>query len=100
MSIPDKLESTNDPLQIRISAHSFSAALFLWAKGRITKQNVVDHFGFDSQEEDQLDELAAYYQSLSVEDKAGFHGLIESCNILLEVGAINKTQYRNFLGIS
>ena len=84
-----------------IPNHGWSAAMWLFAKGNISKQNVMDSFEIDPVlDEPQLDQLIAHYQGLSPEGKAEFHSTLEACGVLLELGLLTKAAYLNLLGMS
>jgi hypothetical protein len=99
MSIPVKIEGIADGVD-KIASHTFSAVLVLWGLGEITKQNIVDHFGFDAQEEVELDQLQNHYQGLNSNQQLAFHGKIESLCILLEEKIITQAKFKQMLGIS
>jgi len=82
-----------------ISNHAFSAALWFFAQGQVTRSQVVTAFNMDAIDEVQLDELITYYQALSNQDKRKFHSDIEAAGILAESGLITKALYKSFLGM-
>lgn len=100
MALVDRLAHDGGPdATNRIANHSFSAAVYFWAKGDITRQNVIDAFNLDTTDEIQLDELSTFYTELSIEDKQEFHSRLEGAGILLESGLITKTKYKSLLGL-
>lgn len=98
MALVDRL--AHDPGVESIANHEFSAAMYFWAKGEITRQNVVNAFNLSATDEIQLDELADYYTGLSTEDRQEFHSRLEAAGILLEGGHLTKSQYGNLLGLT
>ncbi len=98
MALIDRL--AHDVAAERISNHAFSAAMYFWAKGDITRQNVIDAFNLDATDEIQLDELSTFYTGLSTDDKQEFHSRVEAAGILLEGRHLTKTQYKNLLGMT
>jgi hypothetical protein len=83
-----------------IPNHQFSAAVYFWAKGDITRQNVIDGFNLSATDETQLDQLSTFYTGLSAEDKQEFHSRMEAAGSLLETGRITKAFYRGLLGLT
>ena len=88
------------PHEDQIAAHSSSAALFLWATGKITRTNVVDAFNLTVGDQVQLDQLSSHYTSLSSNEKREFHGRVESVSILLENGLLIKSQAKTLFGMT
>ena len=89
-----------------ISSHTWSAALWLFAKGELTKSNIIAFFNLDLVNDvPQLDQLIAHYQGLTVSLKAEFHSTLESATIALQAKkndgtpAITKVQYLSMLGM-
>lgn len=80
--------------------HQFSAALYFWAKGDITRQNVIDAFSLSATDETQLDQLSTFYTGLSTDDKQEFRERLEAAGMLLGSGLITKTKYKSLLGIT
>lgn len=99
MALIDKLANDENG-NIMLAHHTFSAAGFLWATGKITRQNVIDGLGLEVSDEAQLDQLAAHYQGLSAEEKREFHGLLESVGDFLQLGLITKAQAKTLLGMT
>ncbi len=83
-----------------IANHAFSAAVWFWARGEVTRSNVINAFNLDSEDEVQLDQLSTYYQNLPVEEKRMFHSNLEAAGILLEQELIDKSKYKSLLGLS
>ena len=91
----------DDPDSSRwLANHAFSAAIWFWAKGSLTRQNVIDAFSMTAADEVQLDQLQAHYVSLSANDKLAFHSDLEAAGILAEQGLISKAQYAALLGLT
>jgi hypothetical protein len=98
MALVDRL--AHDEGLDSIAGHGFSAGTYFWAKGDLTRQNLVDGFNLDATDQIQLDELSVYYGTLSAEDKQEFHSRVEaSCN-LLELGLITKAKFKSLLGMA
>ena len=90
----------DDPDDTRhIANHAFSAALWFWAKGDVTRSQVIAAFNMTTEDEIQLDKLRTYYIGLSAEDKKAFHSDVEAAGILAESGLISKTKYKALLGL-
>jgi hypothetical protein len=83
-----------------ISNHAFSAAVYFWAKGDLTRAQVITAFGLTATDEVQLDQLQAYYVGLSAEDKQEFHSRLEGAGILAEQGFITQAFYKGLLGLT
>lgn len=98
MALIDRL--AHDEGVASIPNHQFSGAVYFWAKGEITRQNVIDAFNLDATDEVQLDQLSTYYTGLSDADKQEFHSRMEAAGSLLETGLITKTKYQNLLGLT
>lgn len=83
-----------------IPNHAFSALVWFWATGRIGRAEVVARLGLDASDDAQLDEMVAYYQSLSNQDQKRFHSDIEAAGILAEDGLITRAEYKALFGMS
>jgi hypothetical protein len=99
MALIDRIDHSTDR-DDHISNHAFSAAIYFWAKGDITRAQVIAAFTIAAEEETQLDQLAAYYGTLSVPDKQEFHSRVEAAGILLEGGHITQAKYKSLLGMT
>lgn len=99
MSLVDKIASDAEG-NIRLAAHFFSAGVFFFALGEITRQQLIDGLGLEASDEPQLDQLATYYAGLSVGDKREFFGRVESSCILLQSDFITKIKFKAMLGMS
>jgi hypothetical protein len=98
MALIDRL--AHDAGVVSIHNHRFSAAVWFWSKGDVTRQNVIDAFGLDSTDQVQLDLLRDHYLSLSAEEKLSYHSDLEAAGILLESGLITKIKYASLLGLT
>lgn len=83
-----------------ITNHSFSGAVWFWAKGDFTRAQLVASFGFDASDDAQLDDLQTHYISLSATDRLAFHSDLEAASALAEQGRITRTQYKVLLGMT
>ena len=91
----------DDPDDTRnFSNHAFSAAMWFWAKGDLTRAQVIAAFNLTTQDEVQLDQLLVHYQGLSTQEKRAFHSDVEAAGILAEDGLITKAQYKALLGLT
>jgi len=77
----------------------FAAALWFWAKGDLTRQNVIDGLGLAASDEAQLDLLATAYTNRSAEDKQTFLSDIEAAVRLARTGLITKSKFQSLLGL-
>ena len=100
MTLIDRLAHDTPGSETDISNHEFSAAVWFWAQGDITQQNVVDAFTLTAEDEVQLDQLRTHYQNLGANQKLHFHSDLEAAGMLLEGGKLTKAQYKNLLGLS
>lgn len=98
MALIDRIARNADG-GIEIAAHTFTAALHLWALGAVTRANVITMLGLFPSDEAQLDALAAAYGALATKaDKNEFLLKIEYGAILLQAELITKSQYISLLG--
>ena len=97
MALVDKV--FHDDPATAVSNHAFSAALYMWSLGEITRQNVIDAFNLTVTDEIQLDQLAVYYTGLSAADKQEYHSRVEAAGILAEGAYITKAKYQSLLGL-
>lgn len=100
MPLIDRIFHDDPDPDRNISNHAFSAAVWLWARGEITRANVVATFEMTAADEVQLDELQATYAALSVDERRTFYSTLEAAGILAEGGLITKGQYKTFLGLT
>jgi hypothetical protein len=91
----------DDPDPTRwVANHSFSATLWFWARGEVTRAQVISAFNMTTEDEVQLDELKAHYDGLPTNEKTRFHSDLEAAGVLAETGLITKTLYKSFLGLT
>ena len=100
MALIDRIFHDDSDSTRNIANHAFSAAVWFWATGRITRQDVIDTFNMTTDDEIQLDQLATYYAGLSDADKRAFHSDVEAAGVLAEVAFITKAQYKTLLGLT
>ena len=100
MALIDRVFHDDPDPDRHLANHAFSAAVWFWAKGDVTRQNVIDSFNMTVEDEVQLDQLEAHYISLSVDDRRTFHADLESAGILAEGGLITKALYETLLGLA
>ena len=104
MALVDRLtqpgQTGPDPPGGYIMNHFFSAAVYLWGQGVLTRANVVNGLNLSPDDEVQLDQLKATYDGLTNAKKDAFHGRLEALNTLLEGGYITKAFYKNNLGLT
>jgi len=99
MALIDKL-SQGLPNVGHIAAHTFSAAIFLWATGVITRAQVIAGLGLEASDEPQLDQLATHYTGLPADEKREFHGKVEALGVLMEVQLVTPAQFKSLLGLT
>ncbi len=85
---------------VRISNHFFSAAVYFWAKGEITRDQLIVGLSLTPEDEVQLDQLSTFYGGLSASDKREFHSKVEAAGVLLEGGLISQAKYKTLLGMT
>lgn len=90
----------NDDLTVRRKLRLFTAAIWFWAKGEITRTQVINGLDLDTSDEAQLDQLSTHYQGLSADDKRAFHNDLEAATTLRFEGKINDSQFKSFLGLT
>ena len=102
MALQDRLHQPGLTEDIdAIPAHQFSAAMFLWADGTITRANVISEFNITVAEETQLDQLKASYDAkASGLLKLAYILRIEKVLMLFEKGNINLTQMKTMLELT
>jgi len=83
-----------------LSNHAFSAAVYLWGQGIITRAQVVAGLGLRTDDEPQLDQLKTTYNGLTTAKKDAFHGRLEALGILLEGNYITAAFYKTQLGLT
>ena len=83
-----------------LSNHAFSAAVYLWGQGIITRAQVVTGLALRTDDEPQLDQLKTTYNALTNAKKDAFHGRLEALGILLEGNYITAAFYKIQLGLT
>jgi len=84
MAAGDLLNRLSGEVAPKLPVHQFWAALSEWTFGEVSRQDVIDAFGIQANEEADLDWLFTKYTASS--DKPAFLHLIHSLFILAEVG--------------
>ncbi len=100
MALIDRLFHDDPDTSRHIANHRWSAALWFFARGELTRANVVNAFGLTVDDQVQLDELIAHYQGLTATEQAKFHNDVEAAGVLAENGDLTKAKYRQFLGMT
>lgn len=103
MPLIDRL-ARNDPQPpegvFHIANHVFSAALWFLSKGDLTRAQIVTGLELRAEDEPQLDEIIAFYQTLNATQKTEFHSRIEGAGMLLEGSFITRAKYKTLLGMT
>ena len=97
---PDESPDPDWVFEGYISNHAFSAAVYLWGQGIITRAQVVTGLGLSAVDEVQLNQMKAHYDGLNASKKDAFHGKLEALGMLLELGYITKEFYKNKLALT
>lgn len=100
MALIDRIFHDDPDSTRNIANHAFSAAIWFWATGKITRAQVIAAFSMTTDDEVQLDMLEAHYISLSVDERRSFHSDVEAAGVLAESGLITKPQYGALLGLT
>jgi hypothetical protein len=100
MALIDRIFHDDVDSNRNVSNHAFSAAVWFWAKGDLTRAQVIAAFEMTAADEVQLDELETHYQSLTADQKLHFHSDLEGAGVLAEQGFITKTKYKALLGLT
>lgn len=91
----------DDPDEVRnLPLHAFSAAVWFWATGKLTRQNVIDAFQLMTEDEVQLDMLESHYTGLTPGERRSFHSDVEAAGNLAQLKLITKAQYKALLGLT
>jgi len=99
MALMDKLSQGLEDVE-HIPVHLFTAAVYLWSIGTLTRAQVITGLGLEVSDETQLDQLASHYSGLNNPDKREFFGKLEALGVLMEEQKITPTQFKNLLGIT
>ena len=63
MAILDKLGGFTGPEGEKWAVNTFHSALYEFANGQVTKQQLIDYFGMDAQEQTELDWIIDRYNA-------------------------------------
>ena len=100
MALEDRFGNTNESAE-NISSHQFGAAIFFWALGKISRQNVIDAFNLDAADEVQLNQLkAAYLAKPAGNERSDYVVGVEKASLLLEQQLISKAVWKSLLEIT
>ncbi len=84
-----------------IHNHLIAAAFWMWARGDITRAQLVTAMGLDVQDDAQIDELKATYDALATQaEKDRFFGDFTAWTVAAEEGKITKGQFRTKFGLT
>ncbi len=100
MSLIDRIFHDDPDPSRNMNNHAFSAGVWFWAKGDLTRAHIVSAFELTTDDETQLDLLQAHYVSLTPGEKQSFHSDMEAAGILAESGLITKEIYQSLLGLT
>jgi len=100
MALIDRIFHDDPDPDRHIANHAFSAAIWLWARGEITRAQVVTGLNMTAADEVQLDELQVFYEAQLANEKSAFHSTVEAAGILAENGLITKAFYRGLFTLS
>ena len=99
MGLYQRWTATGENATNKINVHAFGAALREFARGQITKAQIVAAFDLDAQDETQLDAIIATYQALpNAAAQAKGMQAFESAMILAEAGYYTEQQCKDSLG--
>lgn len=97
--IYERITSTGEAPEPKIPVHAFGAALREWARGNITKADLVGAFSLDATAQNELDAIATKYGGLTGDfARASFVVLLEDALILAEAGLYSKAKVQMVLG--
>lgn len=83
-----------------IPIHEFSAAIFLWANGDITRQNIIDLWSLSVDDVTGLDALKVKIDAEStVAAKSNWIHKLESAGLFYANGVITATKYKSIMGV-
>ena len=107
MGLYERITSNGEPgSPAKLSVHSFGAATREWARGNITRAQVIAGFNLDDTGDPgtdgvELDAIAAKYGALvGTEAKLNFLSLMEDAWILAESGHYDRDTVKDRLGFS
>ncbi len=95
MTLIDRLTASDDT---KIGAHGFSAALFLLAKGKLTRAQIVASYTLSTEDEVQLDLVIAQAQ-VATDGSLLYAKQVEAVAILAEEGRVTPAQVAGLLDI-
>ena len=101
MALVDRLSRLQpEPIDGFIANHAFSAGVYLWGQGIVTREQIVTALGLTVEDQVQFDQMKTHYDGLTTAKKGDFHGTLEALGILLEMGYITKAFYKTQLGLT
>lgn len=100
MGFIERFEPTGPDGDQQYSFHELSAIVFLIANGDFTKAQLKTAYGLDATDDQNLDELTAYYQGLTADKKREFHNEVESWGMMVESGKLTMTQLKTHFGLT
>lgn len=100
MALIDRIFHDDPDPDRNIPNHAFSAAVWFWATGKITRAQVIAAFNMTTNDEIQLDMLEAHYMTLTTGEQRSYHSDLEGAGILAEQGFLTKPQYKALLGLA
>ena len=101
MALVDRLwRGDPNPVDPPIANHAFSAGVYLWGQGIVTRAQIVTALGLTVEDQVQFDQMKTHYDGLTTAKKDAFHGKLEALGILLEMGFITKAFYKTQLGLT
>ena len=99
MGLIDRLATDEQAIGEHIAGHMFSAALWFLSKGDITRAQLVSMLNLSADDVIQLDQIIAFFGTLSANEKGQWHNRVEAAVNLLEGNYITRTQFKQLLGI-
>jgi len=102
MALIDRLARDSTlPSDQRIQGHLFEAALWLFLRGHINKQALVNTFTLDVNDSAKIDEFQTTFNAKATEvEKIAYFADVNSAIIGLQTGKITKTLSKTILGIN
>jgi hypothetical protein len=82
-----------------ITVWTFNAAVWFWARGKLTRAQVIAGLQLAPEDETQLDILAANYLARSESEKMAFWSDLQAAGVLLSEHKITKNQYKDMLDL-
>lgn len=85
----------------RLPAHQFSDSLYFWARGDITRNDVISMWNLQTSDEAQLDEMAAAYNGKGTAlAKLDYMFTLEKILRLYEIGKATEAQVKAVLEVT